>query len=115
LTAESRGLIGREALAAMKPTAYFINIARGAQVDQDALVEALQAGRLAGAGLDVVTPEPLPSDHPLWRLENVILSPHVSASTPEWGRRVCEVFAENLRRYVAGEPLLNRVDWERGY
>ena len=115
LTAESQGIIGREALAAMKPTAYFINIARGAQVDQDALVEALRAGRIAGAGLDVVTPEPLPSDHPLWRMENVILSPHVSASTPEWGRRVCDVFAENLRRYVAGEPLLNQVDWERGY
>ncbi|MCC7354099.1 MAG: D-2-hydroxyacid dehydrogenase [Anaerolineae bacterium] len=115
LTTASRGLMGREALAAMKPSAYFINIARGAHVDQDALVEALQAGRIAGAGLDVVTPEPLPPDHPLWRMENVILSPHVSASTPEWPRRVYDVFAENLRRYVTGEPLLNRVDWERGY
>lgn len=115
LTHENRGLIGREALAAMKPTAYLINVARGALVDQEALAEALQARRIAGAGLDVTEPEPLPPDSPLWRLDNLIISPHVSASTPEWERRVCDLFAENLRRYVAGEPLWNQVDWERGY
>ncbi|MEN6480439.1 MAG: D-2-hydroxyacid dehydrogenase [Anaerolineales bacterium] len=115
LTAETRHLIGQRELAAMKPTAYILNIGRGAIIDQDALIDALRSGRLAGAGLDVTTPEPLPADSPLWDLPNVILSPHYSGSTPHYEERAFALFLENLRRYLAGEPLLNVVDKRLAY
>ena len=115
LTNETQALIGREELAAMKPTAYLVNIARGELVDQEALIDALQEGRIGGAGLDATTPEPLPSENPLWCLENVIITPHVSAMTLEYDRRVMSLFKENLRRFLAGEPMINQVDWEVGY
>lgn len=115
LTDETRGLIGREALAAMKPTAWLINIARGALVDEGALIEALREGRIGGACLDVFAEEPLPEDSPLWDMPNVIITPHNSWSSPHIEEREIELFLENLRRYVAGEPLRNVVDKKAGY
>jgi phosphoglycerate dehydrogenase-like enzyme len=115
LTDATRGLIGADELRAMRPDAFLINIARGGVVDEPALVRALEQGWIGGAGLDVFAQEPLPADSPLWRMENVILSPHIAGSTPHYNARAADVFAENLRRYLAGEPLLNQVDWGVGY
>ncbi len=115
LTEETRGIIGREALAAMKPDAWLINIARGALVDEEALIEALREGRIGGACLDVFAEEPLPEDSPLWDMLNVIITPHNSWSSPHIDEREIELFLENLRRYVAGEPLRNVVDKKAGY
>jgi phosphoglycerate dehydrogenase-like enzyme len=115
LTSATRGAISREIIARLKPTAWIMNIARGAIVDEPALIEALQAKRIAGAALDVFTTEPLPRQSPLWTLENVIITPHHSGSSPRAGERTLALFAENLRRYKSGEPLINRVDYEAGY
>jgi phosphoglycerate dehydrogenase-like enzyme len=115
LTAATRGLFDETAFAAMKPTAYLVNCARGEICDETALVCALQARRIAGAALDVFPEEPLPRDHPLWRLPNVLLSPHISALSPHYGERAAALFAENLRRFLADEPLYNLVDREREY
>lgn len=115
LTDETRHIIDAGALRAMQPTAYLINIARGGVVDEAALAAALREGVIAGAGLDVFETEPLPADSPLWGLDNVIISPHVSGFTPRYDERATDLFAENLRRYVAGEPLLNRFNPQRGY
>jgi phosphoglycerate dehydrogenase-like enzyme len=112
LTDASRGVIGREVLAALPPRAWLINVSRGALVDEPALLEALRAGRLAGAVLDVFGEEPLPADSPWWDAPNVILTPHASGHTL---RFFDELVVENVRRYLAGEPLLNPVDPERGY
>lgn len=115
LTNETRGLYDREFFAVLKPTAYFINVARGPSVVTDELVKALNEGRLAGAGLDVVDPEPLPASHPLWKAPRVLITPHISAHSdaPADGRWTVAV--ENLRRYVAGGKMLNVVDIERGF
>jgi phosphoglycerate dehydrogenase-like enzyme len=94
----------------MKPTAYFINIGRGAIVDLADLTAALQAGELAGAGLDVYEVEPLPAEHPLWRLENVILTPHVAGASPRIAERHLAVLLRNIRHFVRGEPLENVAD-----
>jgi phosphoglycerate dehydrogenase-like enzyme len=107
--------IGEAELRAMKPTAYLINIARGAIVDEAALVRALREGWIAGAGLDVFEKEPLPAESPLWNLENVLMSPHVAGDTPCYDERAVALFAENLARYLAGQPLLNLVDKAKGY
>ncbi len=115
LTPETYHMIGPEELAAMKPSAYLINIARGAIVDEAALVEALRNGKIAGAALDVFEQEPLPPESPLWELPNVILTPHVSAITPKYDDRATALFAENLRRYLEGKELLNVVDKSLGY
>jgi phosphoglycerate dehydrogenase-like enzyme len=115
LTGETRHLIGEAELRAMKPTAVLINIARGAVVDEAALVRALKEGWIAGAGLDVFEQEPLPEDSALWSLENVILTPHISGGTEIYNQRATGIFCENLRRYLAGEPLMNLADAERGY
>jgi phosphoglycerate dehydrogenase-like enzyme len=115
LTGATRNLIGADELRAMKPSAFLINVARGGVVDEPALIRALQRGWIGGAGLDVFAQEPLPADSPLWRMENVILTPHIAGNTPHYNARALDVFAENLRRYLAGEPLLNQVDSERGY
>jgi phosphoglycerate dehydrogenase-like enzyme len=115
LTPETRKLIGETELRAMKPSAYLVNISRGETVDEAALIRALQEGWIAGAGLDVFEEEPLLSDSPLYDLENVILSPHVSGFTLRYDERASDLFAENLCRYLTGEPLLNLVDKERGY
>lgn len=114
LTASTAGIFDRAAFARAKSGAYFINVGRGGTVVTDALVEALESGRLAGAGLDVTDPEPLPSDHPLWQMSNVIITPHVSWAGAD--RRLHNMLLrENIRRYLAGEALLNVVDPERGY
>jgi phosphoglycerate dehydrogenase-like enzyme len=115
LTAETHGVIGARELALMKPTAFLINVARGAIVQEHALISALSGGALAGAGLDVFEREPLPQDSPLFGMEQVIMTPHVSGAVPGYYDRVIPLFCENLRRYHAGEPLLNVVDLTRGY
>ena len=98
-----------------RSAAYFINVGRGESVVTGDLVAALEAGELAGAGLDVTYPEPLPSGHPLWSMPNVILTPHVGASSDQLFPRVVAVMLENMRRYVSGARLLNEVDLARGY
>lgn len=115
LTPETEGLFDARAFEAMKPGAILINIARGKVVNTDALIAALGSGRLAGAGLDVTDPEPLPADHPLWKMPNVIITPHVAADAELTDERVLELFEENIRRFAAGEPLLNVVDKKAGY
>ena len=99
----------------MRPTAYLINIARGKIVNLDALVDALRAGQVAGAGLDVFDPEPLPADHPLWDMPNVLITPHVAGAGPHSVERLHAILLENLRRFVDGAPLVNVVDKERWY
>jgi phosphoglycerate dehydrogenase-like enzyme len=115
LTPETEGMMSTAEFRAMKSTAFLINIARGKIVDQPALIEALRAGKLAGAGLDVTNPEPLPKESPLWEMDNVIITPHHAGQSPKAPRRVFELFCENLKRFVAGEPLINVVDKTRGY
>jgi phosphoglycerate dehydrogenase-like enzyme len=115
LTSATRGAISKEVIARMKPTAWVVNIARGAIIDEAALIEALREGRIGGAALDVFVTEPLPRESPLWDLPNVILTPHSSGDSPRAYERTLALFGENLRRYKAGEPLLNRVDFAAGY
>lgn len=115
LTAQTRGLFNAKAFAAMKPGAIFINVGRGGSVVQDDLVAALRNGRLAGAGLDVTDPEPLPPGHALYSLPNVILTPHVAADTDLGNAARWSIVRENLRRYAAGEPMLSEVALEMGY
>ena len=115
LTPQTRHLIGADALAQMKPTAYLINIGRGGLIDEAALAAALREGRIAGAGLDVFEKEPLPPDSPLWEMENVLITPHNAGSSPRSHERTMELFCENLRRYLAREPLMNLVDKRAGY
>jgi len=115
LTKETRGLIGEAQLRAMKPTAFLVNIARGPVIEETALIGALREGVIAGAALDVFEREPLPPESPLWEMENVIITPHISGGTEIYNRRATEIFTRNLRRYLDGEPLENVVDPERGY
>ena len=115
LTPQTTGIFNREFFAALKPGAYFISVGRGASTVTADLIAALGSGRLAGAGLDVVDPEPLPAESPLWHLPNVIITPHVSAQTSVSKEQRDAVLVENLRRYAAGEPMLSVVDIERGY
>lgn len=115
LTEKTRGMIGEREIGIMKPDAVLVNVARGAVVDEPALIQALRDGRLGAAGLDVTEVEPLPADSPLWEMQNVIVTPHVSGGSPETGRRLHELLVENVRRYAAGEPLRNRVDKSTGY
>ncbi len=115
LTPETSGIFNAAFFAAMKPGGYFVNVGRGKSVVTDDLVAALKTGQLGGAGLDVTEPEPLPDGHPLWSLRNVIITPHVAAASDVQDQRYWILVVENLRRYAAGEPLLNVVDIERGY
>lgn len=115
LTPETESLIGEAELQAMRPHAYLVNIARGRVINEHALIRALREGWIGGAGLDVVVQEPLPADSPLYTLPNVILTPHISGISVHYGKRLAALFAENLRRYRAGEPLLNRYEPARGY
>jgi phosphoglycerate dehydrogenase-like enzyme len=115
LTPETTGLFNAAMFERMKPSAYFINVGRGKSVVTDDLLAALKTGRIAGAGLDVVDPEPLPKDHPLWRARNVVITPHVAGSSELKLDRAWLVMRENLRRYVAGDKLFSVVDVERGY
>ena len=115
LTDATRGMIGAAELARMKPSAYFINVGRGASVDETALARALGERRIAGAAIDVFAEEPPPQGHPLYACDTAIVSPHVSGFLPSYDERCSELFAENLRRWLAGAPLLNLVDRARGY
>jgi phosphoglycerate dehydrogenase-like enzyme len=115
LTHETRQLIGEQELRLMKRTAYLINVGRGGLVDEQALIGALRGSEIAGAGLDVFEREPLAADSPLWDLPNVMITPHDGGSSPRSHERFMGLFLENLRRYVAGEPLLNVVDKRAGY
>jgi len=115
LTPQTRGMVSAEILRALKPTAWVINIARGPIVDEAALAAALAERRIGGAALDVFETEPLPANSPLWSLDNAILTPHVSNSSPRVRERSLALVAENVRRFKAGEPLLNLVDRAVGY
>ncbi|MGH7913263.1 MAG: D-2-hydroxyacid dehydrogenase [Candidatus Binataceae bacterium] len=115
LTEATRGFIGERELGAMKPHAYLVNVGRGEVVDQGALIEALHAGRIGGAGLDVFEREPLEADSPLWAMENTILTPHMSGAFKGYVETCSELFADNLRRFTVGQPLLNQVDPALGY
>jgi len=109
LTDETRHLINRRTLGWMKPSAYLVNVSRGGVVDQEALVEALRTRRIAGAGLDVFSPEPLPPDHPFTTLDNVVLTPHIAAGTLDAFRAKMRFAFENMSRFAEGEPPLERV------
>jgi phosphoglycerate dehydrogenase-like enzyme len=115
ITDATRRMFDAGAFAAMKPDAVFVNIGRGATVDEPALIDALEHGRIAGAALDVFEVEPLPEESPLWRMPNVLLSPHRAGDHEGWQSDVVALFADNLRRFVASEPLRNVVDIELGY
>lgn len=115
LTEKTRGLFGAKQLTAMKKSARFINVGRGALVIEPALVAALEQQQIAGAALDVFETEPLPLDSPLWNFENVIVSPHMSGDYDGHHATVAQVFFDNLRRFRNGEPLLNRVDKRLGF
>jgi phosphoglycerate dehydrogenase-like enzyme len=114
-TPHTRGLIGAAQLETMRRGAVLINVARGDVIDEAALIEALRNGRLRGAGLDVFATEPLPADSPLWHLPNVLITPHVSATTPRFWERQADLILDNLNRYLHGRPLRNVVDVAAGY
>ena len=115
LTTETRGMFDAAAFAAMKLGASFLNVGRGATVDEGALIDALRAGKVAAAALDVFVQEPLPASSPLWTMPNVIVSPHTCGDFEGWERVVVELFVENLGRFVRGEPLRNPVDASAGF
>lgn len=114
-TPDTAGLIGAAAIAAMKPSAVFINVGRGAVVDEQALIVALQQKKIRGAALDVFTTEPLPKESPFWDLDNVLISPHSADHTATWLNDAMELFVENFERFAAGQPLKNVVDKSAGY
>jgi phosphoglycerate dehydrogenase-like enzyme len=115
LTPDTHAMFDAKAFDAMRPTAHFVNIGRGATVDEDALIDAIRSGAIAGASLDVFVEEPLPPDSPLWSMPSVAVSPHISGDLHDWEEAVVGVFVDNLRRFVAGEPLRNPVDTEAGF
>jgi phosphoglycerate dehydrogenase-like enzyme/glyoxylase-like metal-dependent hydrolase (beta-lactamase superfamily II) len=115
LTSDTTALFNADFFASMKPTAYFINVSRGKLVDTAALVYALKNKQIAGAGLDVTEPEPLPPGHELWKMPNVIITPHVASRSEPRDERMWLMYRENLRRFAAGEPLLGVVDKQKGY
>lgn len=115
LTRETRGMIGATELAQMKPTALLVNVARGKLVDQTALVAALRAGSIGGAALDVFEHEPLQASSPLWKMPNVLLTPHVAGFREDYWEAATEMFAQNLARFIARQPLVNVVEKHAGY
>ncbi|MEW6504633.1 MAG: D-2-hydroxyacid dehydrogenase [Chloroflexota bacterium] len=115
LSPATRGLIGEAELAAMKPSAYLVDVSRGGIINHAALIAALQEKRIAGAALDVFPEEPLPSSSPLWKLPNVIITPHISGISAHYGKRAMDLFIENLKRYLSGNILYNLYDPELGY
>lgn len=115
LTPETEGMFDRDAFRRMQPHALLVNVTRGRIVDEDALLEALREGWIGGAGLDVTPVEPLPSDHPLWKMDNVVITPHTAGASPERDRRTTELFCLNLRRFLSDQPLLAVIDKEKGY
>jgi phosphoglycerate dehydrogenase-like enzyme len=115
LTPKSRKMMGPRQFELMKPHSYFIAVSRGGLYDTDALVRALDSKKLAGAGLDVTDPEPLPRDHPLWKFPNVLITPHIAGRSDGENARYEALYIENLKRFAAGEPLVNVVDKAKGY
>ncbi|MBX3014248.1 MAG: D-2-hydroxyacid dehydrogenase [Caldilineaceae bacterium] len=115
LTDETHHQLDEAAFAAMKKGVYLVNIGRGGTIDEAALIQALQTGQVAGAGLDVFAEEPLPADSPLWDMPNVLITPHSSGATPAYDQRALAIFLDNLPRYLAGEELRNVVDKKEGY
>ncbi len=115
LTASTRHMINENVLKAMKKTAVLINVGRGSVIDEPALISALAAGTIAGAGLDVFEEEPLPTTSPLWNMDNVIISPHISGNSARYNEKAAALFAENLQRYLEKRPLLNKLERQRGY
>lgn len=115
LTDETHQMIGEDEFRVMKSSAYFINISRGQVVDEEMLIRALEEGHIAGAGLDVFTEEPLPPDSPLYKLDNVLITPHIAGVFPAYDQKAIKIFLENLKRFKSGSPLLNLVDYNRGY
>jgi phosphoglycerate dehydrogenase-like enzyme len=115
MTPYTRAFIGAREFAAMRPNAYIVNIGRGEVIDQKAMIEALKAKRIAGAGLDVFEREPLEADSELWDLENVLLTPHMSGVHKDYNGSACALFADNLKHYKGGQPLYNLVDRAQGY
>src|SRR5207248_142293 len=111
----TRGMLDAQALERIKPGAVLVNVGRGTVIDEPALVQALRKGRLSGAALDVFATEPLPAQSPLWDLPNVLITPHTAALSVRENERIVQLFIKNLRRYIRGEPLLNRVDPQRFY
>lgn len=114
-TPDTLKMMNSQRFSVMKPSAYFINVGRGACIDQESLIAALQSGIIAGAALDVCTPEPLPAESPLWQMENVIITPHISAETPLYMERAFRVFQENAAAYLAGEKMPTEVDLSNSY
>ena len=116
-TEATRGMLSRERISRMKNGAVLLNVGRGYIVDTEALCDALESGKLAGAGLDVTDPEPLPPEHRLWRIPTAVITPHISGyyHLKETHERILRIFAENLERFVKGEPLVNQVDFQTGY
>ena len=115
LTPETAGIIGERELRLMKPTAYLIAVGRGRVIDEAALLRCLREGWIAGAALDVFAQRPLPPDHPFFDLPNTILTPHMSGISANYSGRMTALFCDNLGRYLAGRPLLNLVDKQKGY
>lgn len=115
LTKETKGMIGEAELRSMKKTSYLINVSRGKVVQEDKLIRALKEGWIAGAGLDVFETEPLPASSELWRMKNVIITPHLAGATPLYLERLTDIFCENLGRFLKKEPLINVVDKSIGY
>jgi phosphoglycerate dehydrogenase-like enzyme len=115
LTESTRLMVGANVFEAMKSTAYLINVSRGGVVDEAALLHALQTGQIAGAATDVFEAEPLPADSPLWKLPNLIISPHIAGNTADYNEKAAALFIENLKNYLARKDLLNLVDRTRGY
>jgi phosphoglycerate dehydrogenase-like enzyme len=115
LTDETRLLIGAPQLAALKPGAVLVNVARGGVIDEEAMIHGLAAGRIKGAALDVFSVEPLPPESRIWDLPNVIFSPHSASTVAAENRRIVDMFLENLGNYMAGRPLRNRFHPEHGY
>jgi D-2-hydroxyacid dehydrogenase (NADP+) len=113
LTPQTRGMIGARELSSMKPTAFLINIGRGEIVDEEALIQALNSGKIAGAALDVFCQEPLPKGHPFWKMKNIIVTPHVGGASELYVEQVLSIFEENLRRFLSGERcnLINLIEW----
>jgi len=115
LTKDTRALIGEAQLAVMKQSAFLVDVSRGGVINHTELIPALEEGQIAGAALDIYPEEPLPEDNPLWKIPTVILTPHIAGVSQEYNSRAVDLFAENLKRYLDGEQLLNLIDLQRGY
>jgi phosphoglycerate dehydrogenase-like enzyme len=114
-TPQTEKMVDSKVLSAMKPTAFFLNLGRGEIVDEEALIQALNSGKIAGAALDTFWAEPLPKDHPFWGMKNVIVSPHVAGMSDVYVEQALSIFEENLRRFLQGErrSLINLVEWQK--